>query len=188
MTKLRSACVGAAVLGIAGPAASAPAEDAVPPSRSIWVAPTYQVLLSDAFEPSSRHGVGAGLAYEFHISPTFNLGLSLAYRLYPGERATQQLGYGTILKHFFSARWSSSDDGVYPYLDYGLLLQQTFVQGRTGNAVSHDTRLGGGALIRSWGVPLFIGLAAHYSRLDHFEIESQWVPYLDVQLGWVQPF
>jgi hypothetical protein len=188
MKKLRSALLGAAVvLAFAALPAWARAEDDVEPTRSVWLAPTYQVLFTDAFGPSARHGVGAGLAYEFHISPTFNLGLSLAYRLYPGERATQQLGYGTILKHFFSARWSS-DSGVYPYLDYGLLLQQTFVQGRSGNAVSHDTRLGGGALVRSWGVPLFIGLAAHYSRLDYFDTESQWVPYLDVQLGWVQPF
>jgi hypothetical protein len=188
MKKLRWAFFGTAVvLAVAALPAWARAEDGVAPSRSVWLAPTYQVLFTDAFKPSSRHGLGAGVAYEFHISPTFNLGLSLAYRLYPGDRATQQLGYGTILKHFFSARWSS-EDGVYPYLDYGLLLQQTFVQGRSGNAVSHDTRLGGGALIRSGGVPIFIGLAAHYSRLDYFEIESQWVPYLDVQLGWVHAF
>jgi hypothetical protein len=188
MKKLPAVLVGAAVvLAVAGLPARARAENGGTPARSVWIAPTYQVLFTDVFERSSRHGVGAGLSYEFHISPTFNLGLSLAYRLYPGDRATQQLGYGTILKHFFSPRWSS-EDGVYPYLDYGLLLQQTFVQGRTGNAVSHDTRLGGGALIRSGGVPFFVGLAAHYSRIDYFDIESQWVPYLDVQLGWVHAF
>ena len=110
------------------------------PSRSVWVAPTYQVLLTGAFRPSSRHGVGASAAYEFHISPVFNIGLALAYRLYPGARATHQVGYGTTLKHFFSAAWSSRD-GVFPYADYGLLLQQTYVEGRGGSAVAHDTRV-----------------------------------------------
>jgi hypothetical protein len=157
------------------------------PTRSAWLAPTYQLLFNATFEPSSRHGVGASTAYEFHISPVFNLGLALAWRYYPGESATQQLGYGAILKHFFSAAWSS-DDGVYPYLDYGLLLQQTFVEGRTGSAVSHDTRLGGGMVLRRWGVPLFVGVAGHYSRLQSFDVEPKWIPYLDVQLGWVHAF
>jgi hypothetical protein len=166
---------------------AAPARAEGPRSRSLWVAPTYQLLLSDAFEPSSRHGLGAALAYEFHISPVFDLGLTLAYRLYPGERATQQLGYGVTLKHFFSDAWSYAD-GVYPYLDYGLLLQQTFLEGRQGSAVSHDTRLGAGVVLRSWGLPLFVGVAGHYSRLQYFDIASTWIPYLDVAVGWVHTF
>lgn len=157
------------------------------PSRSLWMGPTYQLLLTDAFEPSSRNGLGVGGSYEFHVSPKFNLGLALAYRLYPGEQATHQLGYGTLLKHFFSSAWSS-EDGVYPYLDYGLLLQQTFIQGRSGSAVSHDTRIGGGAVVRAWGTQLFMGVAGHYSRLSHFDIESKAIPYVDVQLGWCQGF
>jgi hypothetical protein len=164
-----------------------PAHAGEAPSRSVWLAPTYQALLHDAFEPSSHHGLGAGASYEFHISPTFNLGLALAYRVYPGERSTQQLGYGTLLKHFFSGAWSS-EDGIYPYLDYGLLLQQTFMASVSGSAVSHDTRLGCGALMRRWGVPLFIGLAGHYSWLQHFEVESKWIPYVDVQIGWAHAF
>lgn len=172
----------ALVLLLAGPARAETA-----PTRSVWVAPTYQALLSDAFEPSSRHGVGAALAYEFHISPTFDLGLTLAYRLYPGSVATQQLGYGVLLKHFFSPDWSHAD-GVYPFLDYGLLLQQSFIEARRGSAVSHDTRLGVGSVIRVGGVPLFASLAGHYSRLQHFDVESIWIPYLEVQLGWVQTF
>lgn len=153
------------------------------PSRSVWVAPTYQVLLTDAFRPSSRHGAGASAAYEFHISPVFNIGLALAYRLYPGPRATHQVGYGTTLKHFFSAAWSSRD-GVFPYADYGLLLQQTYVEGRGGSAVSHDTRLGVGALVRHRGFPVFIGVAGHYSRIGYFDVGSTAVPYIDVQIGW----
>jgi hypothetical protein len=158
-----------------------------PTTRSVWLAPTYQVLLSDAFEPSSRHGLGASAAYDFHITPRFNIGLTLAYRLFPGEVATQQLGYGTILKHFFSDTWSS-EDGLHPYLDYGLLLQQTFVEGRSSSAVSHDTRLGAGALFRQWGVPLFISVAGHYSRLTYLDVESTWIPYVDVAVGWVGGF
>ena len=157
------------------------------PTRSVWLAPTYQVLLSDTFEPSSRHGVGASATYDFHISPRFDLGLQLAFRYYPGERATQQLGYGAILRHFFSTAWSH-DDGVYPYLDYGLLLQQTFIEGRTGSAVSHDTRLGGGLVLRRWGLPLFVGVAGHYSRLQGFDVEPKWIPYIDLQIGWVHAF
>jgi hypothetical protein len=163
----------------------APATDA-PPTRSLWLAPTYQLLLTGDL-PSSRHGLGASASYEFHVSPMFNLGLTLAYRIYPGEASTQQLGYGAILKHFFSPAWSGAD-GFYPYVDYGLLLEQTFIEGRSGSAVSHDTRLGGGALIRYRGVPLFVGLDGHYSRLQYFDTDSTLVPYLELQVGWAHAF
>jgi hypothetical protein len=157
------------------------------PARSVWLAPTYDFLATDAFEPSSRHGFGVRSTYEFHVSPRFNLGLALAYRLYPGETATQQLGYGAVLKHFFSPRWASVD-GVYPFLDYGLLLQQSFIEDRKGSAVSHDTRLGGGVLWRLPSVSLFADLAAHYSRLAFFDRESTWIPYLETSAGCVFAF
>jgi hypothetical protein len=175
--------VGAALIG----AAESQAWAREPATRSVWVAPTYQVLLNGTFEPSSRHGVGARASYEFHITPKFNLGLALAYRVYPGSSATQQLGYGALLSHFFSAAWST-EDGVYPYIDYGLLLQQSFIEGRSGNAVSHDTRLGAGVLVRHWGVPLFAGLAGHYSRLQYFDVESRSIPYLELEIGWAPTF
>ncbi len=161
-------------------------EPVAAPSRSVWIAPTYDLLLTAAFEPSARSGVGTGMSYEFHISPRFNLGLALAYRVYPGAQVTQQLGYGTTLKHFFSDEWSRRD-GLYPFVDYGLLVQQTFIAGR-GNAVSHDTRLGAGAIMRVSGITGFVGVAGHYARLEFFDVEDQWVPYLDVQLGWVYSF
>src|SRR5436190_13655666 len=63
------------------------------PTRSVWLAGSYDLLLTSAFDPSSRHGFGASGAYEFHLSPRFNLGLALAYRMYPGSQLTQQLGY-----------------------------------------------------------------------------------------------
>jgi hypothetical protein len=182
MKALQSLFVGAALfVAVEG---SARGEDRAgePATRSIWVAPTYQALLTSTFEPSSRHGLGARGSYEFHITPVFNIGLVLAYRLYPGSSSTQQLGYGALLKHFFSAEWSA-EDGVYPYLDYGLLLQQTFVEARTGSAISHDTRLGAGAVIRRWGLPLFIGVAAHYSRLQYFDVEARGIPYLEFEIG-----
>lgn len=166
-------------------AGSAQADDG--DSRSLWLAPTYQLVLTDAFEPSSRHGIGAAASYEFHITSTFNLGLTLAYRLYPGEQATHQLGYGATLKHFFSAGWSGQD-GIYPYVDYGLLLQQTFIDGREGNAVSHDTRLGVGAVIRAGGIPLFVGAAGHYSLLQYFDVKSTNIHYLGAEVGWVHTF
>ena len=167
-------------------AAQAAAVSAVP-TRSVWLAPTYDFLASSAFEPSSKHGFGASAAYEFHISPRFNLGLVLAYRMYPGEQTTQQLGYGATLKHFFSSHWATID-GVYPFIDYGLLLQQSFVEGRSGSAVSHDTRLGGGAVFRSAPLSLYLDIGAHYSRLGFFDVESKGIPYLDVQAGWVFGF
>jgi hypothetical protein len=183
LKRLPSVVVSATLLGTVAETAVHAEER---PSRSVWIAPTYQALLTGNL-PSSRHGIGAGASYEFHVSPMFDVGLALAYRIYPGGRSTQQLGYGAILKHFFSPAWSS-DDGIYPFVDYGLLLQQTFIEGRRGSAVSHDTRLGGGALVRYRGVPLFIALAGHYSRIQYFDTDSTWVPYLDVQLGWVHAF
>ncbi len=172
------------IVGLAVIAQAAVAPDV--PVRSLWLASSYNLLLADAFEPSSRHGLGAGAAYEFHVSPRFNLGLTLAYRLYPGERVTQQLGYGATLKHFFTARWATAD-GVYPFVDYGLLMQQSFVEGRSGHAVSHDTRLGVGAILRNAQLSLFADVAGHYSRLDFFDEASAWIPYLEVRLGWVAP-
>jgi hypothetical protein len=183
MKRLGSVFVGVTALAMV---AEEPARAGEPPARSIWLAPTYQFLITDDL-PSSRHGVGASASYDFHVSAMFNLGLTLAYRLYPGGQSTHQLGYGALLKHFFSPTWSL-EDGVYPYLDYGLLLQQTFIEGRSGSAVSHDTRLGGGALIRYRGVPLFVGLAGHYSRLQYLDTEVAWIPYFDVGIGWVYAF
>jgi hypothetical protein len=116
-----------------------PAHADKPASRSLWLAPTYQLALTDAFAPSSRHGIGAAASYEFHISPTFDLGLALAYRLYPGESATHQ-------------------------------------------------RLGVGAVIRAGGIPLFVGLSGHYSRLQYFDVQATNVHYLGAELGWVHTF
>jgi hypothetical protein len=168
-------------------AAERPARANEPATRSVWVAPTYQALLSGTFDPSSRHGLGARASYEYHITPVFNIGLVLAYRLYPGSSSTQQLGYGAVLKHFFSGAWSV-EDGFYPFLDYGLLLQQSFIEARSGSAISHDTRLGAGAVIRRWGVPLFIGVAAHYSRLQYFDVETRGIPYLEFEIGLAPAF
>jgi hypothetical protein len=183
MKAVRSLVVGAALMLAAEGRARAEEQ----PVRSVWLAPTYQALLSGTFEPSSHHGLGARASYEFHISPMFNVGLALAFRVYPGSTSTQQLGYGAVLKHFFSPAWST-EDGFYPYVDYGLLLQQTFVSERSGSAVSHDTRLGVGAVMRRWGLPLFIGVAGHYSRLQYFDIDARWIPYVEVELGWAHAF
>jgi hypothetical protein len=187
MKALRSLLAGAALIVAAEGPARGDEGGRAPATRSVWVAPTYQARLSGTFDPSSRHGAGLRASYEFHITPAFNIGLALAYRLYPGAIATQQLGYGALLKHFFSAAWSRHD-GVYPYLDYGLLLQQTFIDGRGGSAISHDTRIGAGAMVRRWGVPLFIGVAGHYSRLQYFDVESRGIPYLEFEIGWAPAF
>jgi hypothetical protein len=187
MNAVRSLFAGAVMILAAEGAARGEGPGRAPATRSVWVAPTYQALLSDSFDPSSRHGLGARGSYEFHVTPVFNVGLALAYRLYPGSSSTQQLGYGALLKHFFSAAWSA-EDGFYPYLDYGLLLQQTFVEARSGSAISHDTRLGAGALLRHRGVPLFIGVAAHYSRLQYFDVESRGIPYLEFEIGLAPAF
>lgn len=166
------------------PASAESTEAPAPPTRSVWVAANYAVLLTSAFEPSSRHGLGASGAYEFHVTPRFNLGLTLAYRLYPGSTATQQLGYGATLKHFFTPAWSTRD-GVYPFVDYGLLLQQSFVSDREGSATSHDTRLGVGLLARMSSASLFVDVAGHYSRLNYFDMKGTWIPYLETRVGWV---
>jgi hypothetical protein len=48
--------------------------------------------------------------------------------------------------------------------------------------------LGLGAVVRISGVPLFAAIGGHYSRLDAFDQASEWMPYFDVQLGWVPTF
>jgi hypothetical protein len=192
MKNLRQCSVAALTCAIVGTGtASALAETSadapLAPTRSIWLAATYQVLLHSEFEPSSRHGVGASGVYEFHLSPRFNLGLSLAYRLYPGSQATQQLGYGATLKHFFGSRWATAD-GVHPFVSYGLLLQQSMIEGRKGSATSHDTRLAAGAVFRSSPLALFVDIGAHYSRLNYFDRSSTLIPYLEAQAGCVLAF
>jgi hypothetical protein len=192
MKNLRQCSVAALTCAIVGTGtASALAETSadapLASTRSIWLAATYQVLLHSEFEPSSRHGVGASGVYEFHLSPRFNLGLSLAYRLYPGSQATQQLGYGATLKHFFGSRWATAD-GVHPFVSYGLLLQQSMIEGRKGSATSHDTRLAAGAVFRSSPLALFVDLGAHYSRLNYFDRSSTLIPYLEAQAGCVLAF
>ena len=179
-------CVGvcsAAAPALAEASASAPKL----PTRSVWLGATYDLLLTAAFDPSSRHGFGASAAYEFHLSPRFNLGLGLAYRVYPGSQVTQQIGYGATLKHFFSSQWATAD-GFYPYLDYGLLLQQSTISGREGSATSHDTRLGLGAVMRTSGIGFFVDLGGHYSRLGFFDRKSTGIPYLEARLGCVLAF
>lgn len=192
MTFIQRAFVAAvSCFGVCLAAAPAAAQAAVradtAPTRSVWLAGSYDWLLTSAFDPSSRHGLGASGAYEFHLSQRFNLGLSLAYRLYPGATATQQLGYGATLKHFFSRNWAT-EDGFHPFVDYGLLLQQSLISNRRGSATSHDTRLGLGAVLRTSNVLLFTELAFHYSRLGYFDTQSQAIPYLEVQIGCVLPF
>lgn len=157
------------------------------PTRSLWVTATYQTLLSDSLEPASRHGLGAALSYEFHVSPKFNVGLLLAYRNYPGDGTIQQLGYGVTLKHFFSDDWTRGSSW-FPYLDYGLLQQQTFLAGRSGVAVSHDTRLGAGILFHVFDLRWTVNGALHISRLEYFDVDPLWVPYFEAQFGTVLPW
>ena len=37
-------------------------------------------------------------------------------------------------------------------------------------------------------VPLFIGVAAHYSRLQYFDVESRGIPYLEFEIGLAPAF
>lgn len=166
---------------LSSPAVEEQAEPA-PPTRSFWGSVTYQFLLSDSLEPSPRHGFGAAITYEFHVSPTLNIGLLLAYRGYPGTDSLQQLGYGVTLKHFFTPAWSTANSW-FPFLDYGLLQQQTFLSGHSGAAISHDTRLGVGLLFPMFGLRWSAACAGHLSRLEYFDVEARWVPYVELQFG-----
>lgn len=176
----------------AGPPARArapapPPRTEPPPKRSVWLGLSYQYLFTDALAPASRHGVGFWASYEFHVSPRFLVGLPLAYRGYPGEGGAHQIGYGVTLRHLFSNDWARGRK-VYPFIDYGLLQQQTFAPGHSGVAVSHDTRLGGGAVFGQLGFPLFLAASAHLSRLEFFDVETEWIPFVDVSLGGIFAF
>jgi len=148
---------------------------------------TYQYLFTDALKPAQQHGFGVAGSYEFHIKPRFLIGLPLAYRTYPGPEWAHQLGYGVTLRHFFSDHWAKGRR-VYPYLGYGLLQQQTFAPGKKGAAISHDTRLGLGLVSGALGFPLFMEVAGHISRLQYFDVEPTWVPYLNVNFGGIVTF
>ncbi len=158
-----------------------------PVRRSVWLAATYNHLFTGALSPAAENGVGAWASYEFHVSPRFLVGLPLGYRGYPGAGGAHQIGYGVTLRHFFSDSWARGPK-VYPFLDYGLLQQQTFAPGRSGVAVSHDTRLGGGVVLGQLGFPLFLGSSMHLSRLEYFDVEAEWIPFVDVSLGGIFAF
>lgn len=158
-----------------------------PVTRSVWFSATYQYLLTDALAPAQQHGFGVAGSYEFHVKPRFLIGLPLAYRAYPGEGWAHQIGYGVTLRHFFSDRWPHGRK-VYPYLGYGLLQQQTFAPGKSGAAISHDTRLGMGLVLGHLGLPLFVEVAAHIARLQYFDVEPTWVPYLNLNVGGILRF
>lgn len=157
------------------------------PTRSLWLALSYQAFLSSALANSSSHGGGLVGSYDFHISERFSLGMQLAYRYYPGEIHVQQLGYGLLLKHFFSPVWTDKSR-LHPYVDYGLLQQQTFHSAHSGVAVSHDTRLAAGVLGYIGEVPTFVNASLHLTRIGHFDVAGFWLPYLELQWGAALPW
>lgn len=168
----------------------APAPEAAPssppsapvPRRALRLAPSFQYLFSRAFDGVSQAGTGVFTAYEFILSPKFNLGINLSYRIFPGKERLQQLGYGLLLKHYLAG--TAPGAAVSPFFEYGLLLQSSRISTRPGAATSHDTRLSVGSDFKLFGRVLFVEASYHYSRAGFFELPAVKLDNFELELGW----
>lgn len=193
------AAVAASLLGFSpaasraeAPAPSAPeaAPPPAPPSspeaptfrRALRLAPSFQYLFSRGFENVPQAGTGIFAAYEFLLTPSFNLGINLSYRIFPGKERLQQIGYGLLLKHYLAGTAPSA--AVSPFVEYGLLLQGSMTSARKGAATSHDTRLSAGSDFKLLGQILFVEASYHYSRAGFFELPAVKLDNLELELGW----
>jgi hypothetical protein len=158
-------------------------EPEAPPTRSLRIAPSAQILLFQPFEQTRRLGTGLFGAYEFILSPQFFLGINLSYRFFPGEERLHQLGYGLLMRHYLAG--TASPDAVWmPFLEYGLLLQMHFHDAHDGTGTSHDTRLAIGNDLRIMGETIFVVPSWHFSRLSLFESAEYKMDYLELDIGY----
>ena len=156
------------------------AKPAKPPTKNLRFSPSLELLTGKPFSTTAIAGLGMNGAYEFHITPSFFVGLLLAARYYPAQTWLAQLGYGVTLRHAFLA----PDSMFRPYFAYGLLMQVTWVQGQPGSGLAHDTRLAIGVDSKWLGMPLFLELAYDISRLRYFGNAEENLDRFEVQLGW----
>lgn len=165
-------------------AAGAPTEVPIklpkPPKKNLRLAPTSVFLTGKPFGTTALAGLGLNAAYEFIITPSFFVGLQLAARYYPAQMWLGQLGYGVTLRHAFLP----TDWMFRPYLQYGLLMQMTWVQGQPGSGMSHDTHLGIGVDSKWLNIPLFLQVSYDISRLRYFGNTEENVDRFEIQLGW----
>jgi hypothetical protein len=163
----------------AAPSAPTPAPV---PRRALRLSPSFQYLFSRAFDGVSQAGTGVFTVYEFILSPKFNLGINLSYRIFPGKERLQQIGYGLLLKHYLAG--TAPGAAVSPFFEYGLLLQSSRISTRPGAATSHDTRLSVGSDFKLFGRVLFVEASYHYSRAGFFELPAVKLDNFELELGW----
>ncbi len=167
----------------AAPEAAPPAPSPAPvPRRALRLAPSFQYLFSHAFDGVPQAGTGVFAAYEFILTPSFNLGINLSYRIFPGKERLQQIGYGLLLKHYLAG--TAPGAAVSPFVEYGLLLQGSLTSTRPGAATSHDTRLSAGSDFKLLGRVLFVEASYHYSRAGFFELPAVKLDNFELELGW----
>lgn len=127
---------------------------------------------------SSETGLGLWALYEFHLSPDFRIGMNLALRSYPGEPHTLQLGYGTVLRHFMF-----ESKAIRPFVQYGLLVQMTFLEDRSGSVTSHDTHFGVGVEGRDVAPGWFLQAGYNLSWLRFFDTSTRDLGYASLTVG-----
>ncbi|MEM6558141.1 MAG: hypothetical protein AAF219_01205 [Myxococcota bacterium] len=147
-------------------------------SRALRIGASYVVRVPDDLDITGAHGAGIWSDYEFLLSPSFALGIHLALRGYPDGDRLLQLGYGLTLRHTFV-----TDGPLDLFLTYGLLVQSSWLEGRSSYATSHNTLLGAGAIAKGALEGGFVQLGYNLSGLRFFDSDTTNASFAEVTLG-----
>jgi hypothetical protein len=150
--------------------------------------PTANVLVASlAYQAPSNlekpfYG-GGGVVYtrEYFVTARSALGIQAGARIFPAPPLHVALGYGLSIKHYIGNFGKTASSGLY--LKYGLLLQMSFLDGRSGSAVGHDTLLAVGYDRNSDGLSPVVEAGYHLTQVRGFDQETLWWPYTEVAAG-----
>lgn len=150
------------------------------PVNILAVSVAYQAPLSlDKDLP-----LGGGLFYtrEYFVTRRTALGIHAGLRFFPDTPRHLAFGYGLSIKHYLGPTSSERETTGF-YLLYGLQLQMNVLEGRSGTATDHDTRMSAGY---DWGdgrVKPLVEVGYHLTQLRNFDEETLWWPYAELAFG-----
>jgi hypothetical protein len=158
--------------------------------RSYRVAPSLSYLTHNSDIKGAEGSVGGlrlgtGLVGQggYRVSKSTTFAVSLGFWNYSktGANSMWQLVYGGTLRHAFKSLLGS--DTVYPYFEYGLLIQQVALRGVSGSAAAHDTKSALGLNFPMFNEIGFFEFGFHLSQLRFFKHPSANLSRFEVSLG-----
>lgn len=153
------------------------------PTRQFRFYGSMQSRFSENFEGVPTTGFGFFSVYDFLLKNNFTIGISFAYRFYTGEGTLLQTNYGLLLKHYLVSG-DFKTKPFRPYLQYGLLLLNSFVLAENGYGTSHDTRLTVGSDLVLFELPLSVEISYHMSNLHYFQLAAVPMSFIECNLGY----